>query len=121
MSFELQDVCNDPDMGEPFTIQRQPGTFGPTGWQTSTPQEIQAFGVVTVANNKALQMVPEADRVNAERMFISECPMHVTSEDNSSTSDILVWNGINYRVMAVGQYQNRGGYYCAVATRMLGN
>lgn len=121
MAFELQDVVNDPDLAEPFTVLRQPGSFQQNGWQTSTPQTIQAFGVVTVATQKALQMLPEADRVNAERMFIAECPMYVTSEDNSITSDILIWCGVKYRVMVVGEYENRGGYYCAVATRMKGN
>jgi len=121
VAFELQDVVNSPDLAEPFTILRQPGSFGAGGWQTSQPQNIPAFGVVTVASHKMLQMIPEADRVNADRMFLAECPMYVTSEVNGITSDILVWMGVKYRVMAVGQYQNRGGFYYAIASRMKGD
>jgi hypothetical protein len=121
VSFNLQEVCNDPDLAEAFIILRQPGQQGAGGWQTSQPQEIPAFGVVTVATHKALQMLPEADRINAERMFLCESPMYVTSETQGITSDILLWGGLKWRVMAVGIYDNRGGYYCAVATRMRGN
>lgn len=123
MAFDLQDVVNDPDLAEPFTITRSSGQFAAGGW-TSASTTIQAFGVVTVAGAKQLDMIPEADRVHGSRVFICEQPMYVTSETRqdgqSGTSDILVWNDVKYRVHSVGNYNNRGGFYFAVATRMAG-
>jgi hypothetical protein len=120
VAFELQEVTDDPDLAEPFTISRQTGVFAEGGWQT-TPQDIQVFGVVTVATQKELQMIPEGDRVSGARMFFCSQAMYVTNEENGITSDILIWNTHKYRVAAVGQFQNRGGFYYAIAQRMAGN
>jgi hypothetical protein len=120
MLSNLLDVVSNPDIAECFTIQRNPGIFTQGGWQAQEPVTIQAFGVVSVASARQLEMVPEADRVHGARVFHSSTPMYVTSEDLGITSDILIWNGISYRVMSVGPYQNRGGYYEAVAVRMAG-
>lgn len=121
MSFELQDVVNDPDLAEPFIIERSSGgQFVSGGWSEDTT-EISVFGVVTVATEKQLESLPEADRVHGIRAFFLQCPIYVTSEERGGTSDILVWNGVNYRVLQVAQFQNRGGFYCALAARMTGN
>lgn len=124
MSFELQDVVNDPDLAEAYTIKRSNGQQTVGGW-VDTKTELSAFGVVTVATEKQLQSLPEADRVRGIRAFFNEFPMYVTSElrkdGTSGTSDILVWEGQSYKVLSVGQYQNRGGFYCALAARMKGN
>lgn len=129
MAFELQDVINDPDLGEPFTILRSTGQFGPGGWQ-DTRSSIDVFGLVTQSSQKQIESIPEADRVHSMRTFITECPMYVTDEtrdtnDGSGTtgsgaSDILVWNGVNYRVIGVNNFSNRGGFYLAIAARMSG-
>ncbi len=115
----LQDVVNNPDLGEPFLILRNPGQFGPGGWAAGKQQQIKAYGVVSQASAKELDMIPEADRVHEARSFHSSTRMYVTSEDLSITSDILVWNGVKYRVAAALEYPQRG-YYGAVALRMAG-
>jgi hypothetical protein len=120
MLSNLLDVVNNPDLAENFQIQRNPGAPGAGGWQAGEPVVIQAYGVVSVAQPKQLEMIPEADRVHEMRVFHSSQPMYVTSEDYQITSDVLVWNGVSYRVLSVGNYPNRGGYYEAVAARMAG-
>jgi hypothetical protein len=121
--MELQDVVNDPDLAEEFTIVRSTGSFASGGWQ-DTKTEISAYGIVTVADDNSLEAVPEADRIHGARIFIAECPIYVTSEDRrdgtTGTSDVLVWQGQKYRVQRVGNYSNRGGFYYAVATRTKG-
>jgi hypothetical protein len=120
MLSNLLDVVSNPDICEAFTIQRNPGVFTAGGWQAGQNVVIQAYGVVSVAQVRQLEMIPEADRVHGARVFHSATPMYVTSEDRGITSDVLVWNGVSYRVMSVGAYPNRGGYYEAVAVRMAG-
>lgn len=124
MAFELQDVTNDPDLAESFVIQRSTGQFVAGGY-SDTKTDIQTFGVVTVATEKQLASLPEADRVHGVRAFFTQFPMYVTNEQRSDgtsgTSDILVWQNQSYRILSVGQFQNRGGFYCALASRMKGN
>ena|ERR1022692_3055243 len=115
----LQDVVNNPDLAEMFLIVRQPGAQGPGGWQASEPQNIPTYGTVSVARQRELEMVAEADRVHEVRVFHTTTPMYTTSADLSITSDILVWQGIQYRILSVMIYPQRG-YYGALAVRMAG-
>lgn len=118
----LIDAVSNADIAEPFTIKRSTGSFAAGGWQSSNTA-LPAYGVVSVAQDTYLEMVPEADRVHGARVFVSTTPMYVTSDERldqtAGTSDILIWNIQKYRVHSVGNYINRGFYY-AVATRMRG-
>ena len=124
MAFELQDVVNDPDLAESFDILRSSGTFAAGGWQAATVQ-LPAWGVVTVATDKQLEALPEGDRVHGARLFITEQPLYVTGADRqdgtAGTSDVLLWHNQKYRIVSVGPYENRGGFYSAVAVRMSGS
>lgn len=124
MAFELQDVTNDPDLAESFTISRSSGSFSVGGW-TDSKSIIAAWGVVSVSSNRELDMIPEADRVHGARTFHCQFPMYTTAEQRidgtTGTSDILIWEGTKYRVLLVGDYRNRGGYYFAIGQRMTGS
>jgi hypothetical protein len=124
MPFDLQDVVNDPDLAEPFNIIRSTGSFVAGGWQ-DTKTVIPSWGVVTVATDKQIQMLPEADRVTATRMFFTEDQIFTTElhrpDGTSGTSDILEYGGHQYRIWSLGLYDNRGGFYAALAQRMEGN
>lgn len=120
MLANLLDVVSNPDICETFQIIRNPGAFGAGGWQAGEPISIQAYGVVSVAQARQLEMIPDADLAHGARVFHSATPMYVTSEDAGITSDVLIWNGVKYRVMSVAPYPNRGGYYEAVGVRMAG-
>jgi|HubBroStandDraft_1064217.scaffolds.fasta_scaffold180069_2 hypothetical protein len=120
MSFDLQDVVNSPDLAESYTICRsQGGSFQAGGW-SDNKVTIPAWGVVSVASDRQIGAIPEADRVGEIRSFISECPIYTTSETRGAVSDILIWNGTKYRVLSVGRYDNRGGFYSALAVRLKG-
>jgi hypothetical protein len=115
----LNDAVANPDLSENFTILRNPGTYGQGGWQTSPQIQIQAYGTVGRASNKQMEIIPEADRVSEIRLFHSSTPMLVTSEDKAIVADILVWRGIQYRVLATIPQPQRG-YHAALAARMAG-
>lgn len=122
--IDLSEVVEDPDLAEPFTIIRTSGQFGAGGWLADTPQNITAFGVVSVATPKEIADLPvEADKIKEVRAFWSTTPMFVTNAVGvaaGATSDVLVWQGVQYRVLALPDYSNRG-YYKALAIRMAGN
>ena len=118
-SPDLSEVADDSEMAESWSIIRSAGAFGAGGWiQQSTT--IPAYGVVTVAEAKDLEMVPEGDRVTEIRAFYTTQQLFVTNAQNNQTSDVLVWQGTKYRIIKEPDYNNRG-YWKALATRMLGD
>ena len=118
-TLDLSEIVSDPDLAEQFQIVRSRGGFVAGGWSDQLTT-IAAYGVVSVASEKDLEMVPEGDRVRESRVFHSTQAMYVTNADNQGTSDFLVWQGVKYRVYSVADYSNRG-YYRAIACRMQGN
>jgi hypothetical protein len=116
----LPDTVNNADIAEAFSILRNPGQFGQGGWQASGQQQLTAYGTVSLASQKEIAMLPEADRITEARIFHSSTPMYVTSEDYAITADILIWRGVQYRAMRQLDYSQRG-YYGVIAVRMAGN
>jgi hypothetical protein len=123
-TFTLQDVANDPDLAEEWTVIRNSGAFMSGSWQ-ATESVLPFYGVTNVDEPYYIEMIAEGDRVHGARLFISECRMYVTSElrqdGTSGTSDVIVWHGVKYRVHSVGDYSDRGGFFIAVSQRMQGS
>jgi len=117
--IEVDDIVNDPDLSESFTITRTTGTYQIGGWVKNVPQVIQAYGAVRNTSGKEIEMVPEADRIKNTLTFRSTVPMFETNEANNEISDILTFHGDDYRILAVKDYSSQG-YYLAVATIMGG-
>jgi hypothetical protein len=119
MLWTAADTISNPDIAEPWTIIRNPGQFAAGGWQVQQTLNISAYGTVSVASPRELEMIPEADRVHANRVFKTTQPMYVTDANQSLTSDVIYWKGIKYRVLRVFEYPQRG-WWGAVAARMSG-
>lgn len=118
--IDLQDVVLDGDMAEAYTILRSSGQWAAGGWQEKPRQSIAGFGVVSEARAKDIAMLPEGDRAGEFRAFYSAQPLFTTREsayEGNGTSDILVWQSIQYRILTVALYGNRG-YWKAIAVRM---
>jgi hypothetical protein len=117
--LDLAEVVNDPDLGGGPCIIRTTGYFGPGGWLTNPPKTICAGGVVSIADDRALRMVPEGDRVVGSLMYITTTQIFVTNAAGSQTSDQVQWNGDLYRVQSVGSWV-QNGFYVAVLLRITG-
>jgi hypothetical protein len=82
--------------------------------------------VISIASEKDIDSVPEADRVHEMIVINTVNPIYVTRAADASdtggpaTSDMVVWNNTNYRVIKVYNYQSRG-YWWAIAGRMAGD
>jgi len=118
--FSLAAAVTNPDMCEYYDVIRNKGSWKAGGWSQDTSKTMTFYGVVSVADDRALAMVPEGDRVTGGMNFWSTAEMFVTNEAAMGTSDVLVWRGEQYRIMAVRQYPNHG-YFRATAVRMRGN
>jgi hypothetical protein len=118
----LDDTVIDADLAESYTVLRSSGQFVAGGW-TDTKTTIAAFGVVSVARPKDLEMLPEGDRPLEARVFYAQQPLYVTRDnpqDGTGTSDVLIWQSVYYRVLTVFDYSNRG-YWKVIAARTLGS
>ena len=122
MPLSLDEVAFDPEMGQCFSVQRQnngAGVYAAGGWIPGPIQTLTLYGIVTIASAKALEQVPEGDRVTGSVQVICNQPLYVTSEDREATSDIVVWNGDQYRVQSVAKWF-MWGYFSAIVVRMKG-
>ena len=115
--IRLADVCLDSDLSEDFTILRTTGAFGQGGWMANAQTSIPAKGVVTVARETELAMVPEGDRIAGAMAFYTPTPLYLTSEVSANISDVLVWRVQNWRVLAVSPW-NSFGFNIAVAVKI---
>jgi hypothetical protein len=125
---------------ETYTIIRSTGTFQLGGWVTSSVN-IPGFGVVSVATDQDLLMVPEGDRVTGSMVFHSQQRIFETQLDATTSnsgfsqigfgsgtmgggptqhvSDIILWNFQKYRILSVGPFPNRS-YWRAIGARLSG-
>lgn len=119
---------------ESYTIQRSVGTFQLGGWEQSSVN-VPGYGVVSVAKDQDLLMVPEGDRVTGAMVFHSQQRIYETQLDGGygqaeygaggfgvttqRVSDQIVWNHQLYRIISVSPYQTRG-YWRAIGVRMAG-
>jgi hypothetical protein len=121
-------------LAEPYTIQRSTGTFQLGGWK-QTSVNVPGYGVVSVAKDQDLLMVPEGDRVTGMMVFHSQQRIYETQLDGGygqpdygqggigvtaqRVSDQIAWNHQLYRVVVVAPYLQRG-YWRAFGARMAG-
>jgi len=121
-TLDLSDVVSDPDLADEYTVNRITGSFQLGGWQQSSVS-IPGYGVVSVASDEDLQMIPEGDRLSGAMVFHSVDQIYITEKDPTNNaqhiSDQLLWNNQLYRVLKVWPYNNRN-YWKAIAVRMAG-
>ncbi len=118
---DLSFVVNDGVLSESYQIERTIGTFGLGGFSQSSTT-IPGWGVVSVATQKDLEMIPEGDRPSGAQVFHSEEVIYETLETSTQSSsqyvsDVMIWGNTRWRVLAVWPYPNRN-FWKAVAVRL---
>lgn len=113
----LDDVVSDPDLAEYYTIERSVGGAFLEGGYEDKKQTVKMWGVVSKDIQRDLDMVPEGDRLKELRAFWSTQPIFTTNENG--ISDVIIWQGERFRVVAVANYSNRR-YWKAIAARTKG-
>jgi hypothetical protein len=120
MPFPIQDVVNDPDFAQAFTITRSQGGKWELGrWQNATV-DLPQWGAVQQPETKDLEQVPEGDRLLGVIVIHNEQEMYVTNSDGTGKiSDIVTWHNDQYRLISVSDRSDYG-YFKAIAVRMAG-
>ncbi|MCM3141662.1 hypothetical protein [Brevibacillus sp. MER 51] len=115
--INVSEVITDPDFAQQFQVFRKSGEWS-KGRSGSSEVPIIMTGIVTVADAKTLEQLPEGDRVTGLMCFYSTQELHTTREEG--TSDQIEWRGERYRVKQVFPYGDYG-YFKAVGQRMEGD
>lgn len=123
MPINLSSVVLDARLAECFTVIRTSGSWVSGGWEAGPSTSISMFGVITIADPRTLEMVPEGDRITGSvQVFCNErlYPTAVESRpDAPALSDLLEWKGCRFRLMNVSNWCS-WGFYSAIGVRLEG-
>lgn len=100
---------------EPKTLIGSDTIYGMTLGQAN---EMSCVAIVTVANPKDLQLVPEGERITGGMKFLTTFRLHQT--DAEQVSDIVVWRGAKYKIITVSPDIDYG-FYRSIGVRMEGD
>lgn len=123
--IDVSEVVIDPDLAQPFTVTRSTGQFNTGVWKTQQ-QQLKYFGVISVATDRDIAMLPEGDVITEAKVFHTDQPIFTTQEVPAApgvatgySSDILTVTatGEIYRVLQVKQIP-QSGYWRAIAMRL---
>ena len=82
------------------------------------PIILQVAAIVTVAQPKDLQLLPEGDRITGAMKFLTNVELHATNGE--AISDELEWRGARYKILTVTPDIDYG-FYRSIGTRLDGD
>ena len=115
----LARVVHSPRMSQKITILRRGGSWQYGTWvQDENPTELSMRGIVTMANAKDLEMVPEGDRLTGAIKILTTERIYITSD--GEITDMVFWRGARYRIVTVTPDIDYG-FYRSIGSRLDGD
>lgn len=103
----------------PVSVRRPGvGTYEHGRWIAQEQKELKIRASIQTAGDKDLQDVDEGRRVNGGIKVYTKTLLQTASVDGKQQPDIIDWHGESYLVEKVFDWNEAGGYYKALATRM---
>jgi ATP-dependent Clp protease adapter protein ClpS len=103
--LNLADIVASPEFTQQIIIKRHFNGRYVNGRFEQDEKEIKINAVVSASDEKTLSMVPEGDRNETIKSVHSLEKIYMTSSEVSKgenrTSDIIIYNGDEYKVIAV--------------------
>lgn len=103
--LNLADIVASPEFTQQITIKRHYDGRYVNGRFTQKEKVFKINAVVSVSDEKTLSMIPEGDRNETTKTIHSLARIYMTSSEKSKgenrTSDIVVYNGDEYKVVAI--------------------
>ena len=105
--IDVTDIVNDPDFVDCISIIRRTSTVGTNGRNTTVETPIAARGIVQAVKGNDLARLPEGARISEYISVFTQTPVYI---DNATPgySDLILWNGLRYRVTVVSPWLNWG-------------
>ena len=103
--LNLADIVASPEFTQQITIKRHYDGKYVNGRFTQKEKVFKINAVVSVSDEKTLSMIPEGDRNETTKTIHSLERIYMTttkkSKGENRTSDIIVYNGDEYKVVAI--------------------
>lgn len=104
---------------QPLKITRRSGEWVTGEFVLKEAEELEGVsGIVTMAQPRDLQMIPEGDRVTGAIRVLTQVQLQQTRDDG--LGDIVTWRGAQYKVLTVTQDIDYG-FYRSICTRLEGD
>ena len=104
---DIAELMTDPDFAQPFQVERATGSFDEGEWVPTAPTILYRAGIVQPASKDQLAVLPEGSRLN--NVIVVYCGQELHCDDaDSQRSDVIVWHGRPYRVMAAKHWADHG-------------
>lgn len=118
--INLSRVLSSPMLSQTYNIYRNTGHFGIGGWIQDSETVIPTRGNMWPSTDREIEQVPEGDRIKGMHTFTSAVELRVSNDQNSGTSDQIVWSGERYRLIQTLPFSDYG-FHVAVGARIKGN
>ncbi|MFT8350034.1 hypothetical protein [Clostridium saccharoperbutylacetonicum] len=124
----MSSIVLDPAFAQSIKVYRKTGDWAPNGEFVTTENEIIMTGVISIANAKQIEFMPEGDRIGGEiAIHTTQILYNSRSADETETpqkeaglSDEIEWHGDRYKIYQVNEYSDYG-YYFAIGQRKAGD
>lgn len=118
--IDVSFLISDPDFAQTIKVYRKTGDWAPNGEFITTENEMPMTGVISIANAKQIEFIPEGDRIGGEIAIHTIEPLYnsrnTTETQQSGLSDEIEWHGDRYKIYQVNEYSDYG-YYFAIGQR----
>lgn len=118
MAFlDVSDVLLDPELTDTFTVVRRAESVNAQGRSVVAPENIDAFGVITVTGNNDLMRLPEEQRMGRHLSIVTK--FRLRGPAPGFQPDALLWGGDTFVVQAIDPYPQYGaGFVQAICGSM---
>lgn len=106
--INVAEIMRDPDLAQPFQVERAGGAFDEGEWVPTAPTVLNLVGIVQPAKREdMLAILPEGARLG--NMIVVFCDQELRIDNaEDQRSDVVVWHGHPYRVMAAKHWADHG-------------
>ncbi len=106
--INVAELMRDPDLAQSFQVERAGGAFDEGEWVPEVPDILNFVGIIQPAKREdTLAILPEGARLG--NMIVVFCDQELRNDNaDDQRSDIIVWHGRPYRVMAAKHWADHG-------------
>lgn len=101
-----------------LTRRRYVETIGSDGYPSRTHTDAAITGSVQVPTPYELQTLPEGQRSSQPVLVYTAADVRTVSQYDGTPADVLIIDGVSYRVQSVGEWHPLIGHRRIVATRV---
>lgn len=108
MLLNVAELMRDPDMAQPFQVERAGGAFDEGEWIPAAPEIIDMVGIVQPAKREdVVELLPEGTRLADVIVVYCDTALHADDAD-AQRSDVVVWDDKPHRVIAAKLWAKHG-------------